>query len=416
MDRQIEKKKWPPKKIAIIAVAVIFVGFVAYGFIFGDKSSKLNVETERLTVSTVERGAFQEFIPITGNVLPIKTIYLDAIEGGRVEQLFREAGNFVDKDDKILRLTNTDLMLRIMNNEADLFEQRNNLRNTRLIMEQERLQIRSNITDMDFNILKFQREYDRAKELRKENVISQAEFEQKKDEYEYYVKKKAQTVQYQRQDSIFREVQVRQLEQSVDRLQENLEIVKTKLEDLIVRAPISGQLAFLEAEIGQLISTGERIGQIDVLDNFKVRADIDEYYINRIEVGRPGSFDLGDATYRLIVKKIYPEVRDGRFQTDLYFDEITPEGIRRGQTLHIRLELGDLSEAVLLPRGGFFQKTGGQWVYVLDESGDFAQKRNIRIGRHNTQVYEVLEGLEPGEKVITSSYDSFGDNDKLVLK
>lgn len=416
MDRQIEKKKWPPKKIAIIAVAVIFVGFVAYGFIFGDKSSKLNVETERLTVSTVERGAFQEFIPITGNVLPIKTIYLDAIEGGRVEQLFREAGNFVDKDDKILRLTNTDLMLRIMNNEADLFEQRNNLRNTRLIMEQERLQIRSNITDMDFNILKFQREYDRAKELRKENLISQAEFEQKKDEYEYYVKKKAQTVQYQRQDSIFREVQVRQLEQSVDRLQENLEIVKTKLEDLIVRAPISGQLAFLEAEIGQLISTGERIGQIDVLDNFKVRADIDEYYINRIEVGRPGSFDLGDATYRLIVKKIYPEVRDGRFQTDLYFDEITPEGIRRGQTLHIRLELGDLSEAVLLPRGGFFQKTGGQWVYVLDESGDFAQKRNIRIGRHNTQVYEVLEGLEPGEKVITSSYDSFGDNDKLVLK
>jgi HlyD family secretion protein len=416
MDRKIEKKKWPPKKIAIVAASTLFVLFIAYGFIFGDKSSKLNVETERLTISTVERGAFQEFIPITGNVMPIRTIYLDAVQGGQVEELFLEAGSFVKHNDKILRLTNTNLLLDIMNREANLFEQRNNLRNTRLLMEQQRLTLKSNLAEMDFNILRLKRNYDRSRELVKKNLISQLEYEQVKDEYEYFIRRRELTLQSQRQDSLFRAIQVKQLEESVDRLQSNLAIVKQKLEDLVIKAPIAGQLTSLDAEIGQSISQGQRLGQIDVLDSFKVRAEIDEHYIARIEVGRTGSFDLADETYRLIVKKIYPEVREGRFETDLYFYEQAPEGIRRGQTLHIRLELGDLSEALLLPRGGFFQKTGGQWVYVLDGSGDVAIKRNIRIGRQNTQVYEVLEGLEPGEKVITSSYDSFGDNEKLVLK
>jgi len=416
MDRKIEKKKWPPKKIIGVSLVSLLLLVIIYSFFFGDSSSRLNVQTERVTISTVHRGVFQEFIPVTGTVIPIKTIYLDAVEGGRVEKVYLEAGSYVKEEDPILKLANTNLLLDIMYREAQLFEQSNNLRNTRLLMEQNSLTLRRDLVDLNYQIQRQQKLYQRADELAQKNLISLQEYEQAKDQYDYLLKRKELTIETQKQDSVFRQVQIEQLEASLHRMQANLEIVKQKLENLILKAPISGQLTSLNAEIGESKSPGERLGQIDVLEGFKVRAEIDEHYIVRIELGRNGTFEFANKTYQIIVKKIYPEVRNGRFEVDLEFTDETPDGIRRGQTLHIKLELGDLSEGVLLARGGFYQKTGGQWVYVLNRTEDYATKRNIRLGRQNPQVFEVLEGLEPGEKVITSSYDNFGDMDKLILK
>lgn len=416
MDRKIEKKKWPPKKIAIYAISAV-VGFLfIYTLIFGDSSSKLNVQTERLTISTVSIGPFQEFIPVTGNIVPIKTVYLDAIEGGRVETKFIEEGALVSTGDEILKLDNTNLHLDIMYREAELFQQINNLRNTRLEMEKTRLSLKGQLVELEYEIAQQNRLFDRSKEMYNKNLISKQEFEQVRDRYYYLIESKKLTLESHKQDSVFREVQISQLEASVKRMQANLEIVKTKLENLIIKAPITGQLTSLNAEIGESKSSGERLGQIDVLDSFKVRVDVDEFYIARIEIGKTGSFDFAGKTYQVEIRKIYPEVQNGRFAVDMYFGEEVPQGIRRGQTLHIRLALGDLSEATLLARGGFYQKTGGQWVYVLDKSDDFAIKRDIKIGRQNPQYFEVLDGLKPGEKVITSSYETFGDNEKLVLK
>ncbi len=416
MDRKIEKKKWPPKKIAIYGISAFVIFLFIYTLIFGDSSSKLNVQTERLTISTVSIGPFQEFIPVTGNVVPIKTVYLDAIEGGRVETKFIEEGALVSTDDEILKLDNTNLHLDIMYREAELFQQINNLRNTRLEMEKTRLSLKGQLVELEYEISQQNRLFDRSKEMYNKNLISKQEFEQVRDKYHYLLESKKLTLESHKQDSLFREVQISQLEASVRRMQANLEIVKTKLENLIIKAPITGQLTSLNAEIGESKSPGERLGQIDVLDSFKVRVDVDEFYIARIEIGKAGSFDFAGKTYNVEIRKIYPEVQNGRFAVDMYFSEEVPQGIRRGQTLHIRLALGDLSEATLLARGGFYQKTGGQWVYVLDKSEDFAIKRDIKIGRQNPQHFEVLDGLESGEKVITSSYETFGDNEKLVLK
>ncbi len=416
MDRKIEKKKWPPKKIALLAGIAVFVLFTLYSFMFGDNSSKLNVEAEKITISAVNQGPFQEFIPVTGTVIPIKTIYLDAIEGGRVEKKFIEAGAMVNEGDPILQMANTNLLLDIMFREAQFFEQSNNLRNTRLLMEQNRLTLRQQLVEQDYQMQRLKRLYDRNQELVRRSLISQQESEQVRDEYEYYRKRKDLAEESFKQDSLFRQLQIEQLESSLKRMQNNLEVVKQKQESLVLKAPTTGQLTSLNAEIGESKSQGERLGQVDVLDGFKVRAGIDEHYLARINVGQAGAFDFAGKTYKLITRKVYPEIRDGRFDVDLEFEGEAPQGIRRGQTLHIRLELGDLSEALLLSRGGFYQKTGGQWVYVLDASEKTAAKRTIRLGRQNPQVFEVLEGLQPGEKVITSTYDSFGENDKLVLK
>ncbi|MEJ2635437.1 MAG: HlyD family efflux transporter periplasmic adaptor subunit [Calditrichia bacterium] len=416
MDRVIEKKKWPPKKIAGIVLGGLVVFFFIYTFLFGDSSSKLNVETDRVTISTVSRGPFQEYIPVTGSVVPIKTVYLDAVEGGRVETRFIEEGSLVEKGDRILKLDNTNLQLDIMYREAELFQQINNLRNTRLEMERTRLDLQGKLIELDYQIQKQKRLFTRNQELHKKNLISNEEFEQSRDDYNYGVKHRALTLESYKQDSLFRQTQIHQLETSVHRMQANLEIVKQKLDNLIIKAPITGQLTSLNAEIGESKSPGERLGQIDVLDSFKVRVDVDEFYIARIQIGKRGAFDFAGKTYNLVIRKIYPEVSNGRFGVDMYFDGDVPQGIRRGQTLHIRLALGDLSEAVLLARGGFYQKTGGQWIYVVDKSGDFATRQSIKLGRQNPNYFEVLEGLKPGDKVVTSSYDSYGDIDKLVLK
>lgn len=416
MDRKIKKKKWPPKKIAGLAFIVLFVSFVIYVFAFKLNKSTLNVKTERITISTVERGPFQEFIPVMGNVLPIFTHYLDAVEGGRVEEIYLEAGTFIKQGDNILKLANTNLLLDIMWREAELFQQSNNLRNTRLSMEQYRLRLSQELAQIENELQQQKRTYDRYKMLAKDNLISKHEFELARDQYEYLIEKKKLTLESQKNDLEFRQAQIDALEASLKRMQDNLIIVKKKQENLTIKAPVSGHLTALNAEIGQSKSPGERLGQIDVLEGFKVRAAIDEHYIARVETGRTGEFEFAGQTYNLIVKKIYPEVREGRFEVDMEFVGDDPEGITRGQTLHIRLELGDISEAILLPRGGFYQTTGGNWAYVVDESNNIATKRKIRLGRQNPQVFEVLEGLEPGERVITSAYESFGNMDRLVLK
>lgn len=417
MDRPIQKKKWPPKRIALFSVAGLFFSVVLYSFIFGDSSSRLNVDTEKITISTVARGPFQEFIPVTGNVLPLKTVYLDAIEGGRVEKIFIEAGNMVKEGDKILQLANTNMLLDIMFREAQFFEQSNNLRNTRLLMEQSRLNLLQQFNEQEYQLQRLQRQHERALTLREQNLISQQEYEQTRDEYEYRRRQRELAIESFKQDSLFRQIQIEQLEASLKRMQANLEVTKQNLENLTIKAPIDGQLTSLNAEIvGEIKTPGERLGQIDVLEGYKVRAGIDEHYLPRIAVGLAAEFDFAGQTYQLVTKKVYPEIRDGRFDVDMEFQGEEPSGIRRGQTLHIRLQLGDLSEATLLPRGGFYQKTGGQWVYVVDKSGQYGVKRAIKLGRQNPQMFEVLEGLEPGEQVVTSSYDSFGDIDKLVLK
>ncbi|UCF62853.1 MAG: HlyD family efflux transporter periplasmic adaptor subunit [bacterium] len=416
MDRKIEKKKWTIKKIATYGTGILLLLFIIYNFLLGDSSSKLNVQKERLTLSTVSKGPFQEFIPVTGNVVPIKTVYLDAVEGGRVEVKYIEEGTLVEIGDKILKLDNTNLHLDIMYREAELFQQINNLRNTRLDMERTRLNLQTQIAQIDYDLRTKKRIYERNKELFQKNLISRFEYEQSQDEFNYLSRSKDLTIETHKQDSVFRVAQIKQLEASVRRMQENLEIVKNKLENLVIKAPISGQLTSLNAEIGESKALGERLGQIDVLDSFKVRVDIDEHYIARIEIGKTGNFEFAGNTYNLEILKIYPEVLNGRFGVDMYFTDEVPQGIRRGQTLHIRLALGDLSEAILLARGGFYQKTGGQWVYLVDESGEYAVKQPIRLGRQNPQHFEVIEGLHPGQMVITSSYETFGENDKLVLK
>jgi HlyD family secretion protein len=416
MDRIIPKKRWTPKRIAWISGTTIFVLLLAYVLLTVGGGSNLRIEASKLTISKVEFGDFQEFIAVTGTIVPIKTFYLDATQGGTVIQVFLEEGSYLNLGDRILQLDNTDLHLDVMYREAQLFEQMNNLRNTRLLMEQNTLTLRADLLEIDRQIREAKRKHQQCVKLKEKGLISQHEFEQAQDEYDYWNRKRELTLETQKQDSTLRAVQIEQLEASINRMQANLKIIRQKLENLVITAPIAGHLTSLNAEVGQLKAAGERLGQIDVLEGFKISANVDEYYISRISTGQEGEVKIAGKTYRVASSKVYPEVKDGRFQVDMEFIDTEPEGIRRGQSVQIRLALGELSQAVMLSRGGFYNDTGGNWAYVLDESGKFATKRKIRLGRYNTQVYEVLEGLEPGERVITSSYDTFGDFDKLTFK
>ncbi len=416
MDRKIEKKFWTPRRIVYTAGGSFLLFIVIYSFVMTDRGSRLNVEADKITISTVSRAPFREYTPVNGTILPIETFFLDAIEGGRVEKRFVEAGSFVKKGDPIVRLANTNLQLDVMYLEALTYQNINDAQNRRLTIEQNTIVVKTQLADAEYQVDRTELAFRRDSALVTKKLISDQDFLQSKYEYESWVRRRILARENFRQDSLMRINQLSQLDGSVTRLQANLEMTQHNLENLVVRAPVTGQLTSLNAEIGESKSPGQRIGQIDVLNNFKVRAAIDEFYIARVNVGQKGDFDLTGTTYRLKITKVYPEVKDGRFEVDMEFDGATPQGIRRGQTLQVRLELGDLSEAVLVPRGGFYQKTGGQWVYVVDKSGSFAVKKNIKLGRQNPQVFEVLEGLEPGEQVITSTYDNFGDIDKLVLK
>lgn len=416
MDRKIEKKKWTTKKILIVGASSIFAIIILYNFIWGDKSTRLNIDNEKITIGEVKFEQFQEFIPITGTVQPIQTFFLDVSDGGRVVTKFVEEGAFVNAGDPIVKFDNAQLTLSIIYNEANVFQQINSLRGTRLAFEQNKLNLQGQILDIDFQILERKRNFDNNTRLFEKNLISKNEYDLSRDQYEYIVRKKELTLETYKQDSIFRAEQISQLEFSVQQLQQNLGVTKTQLENLTVRAPIKGQLTALRAEIGQSISQGQNLGQIDVVDSFKVRASIDEHYIARVNAGQTGEFTFAGGTYRLVIKTVYPQVANGRFEVDMHFVGEVPKTIRRGQTLQIRLELGELSNALTVERGGFYQTTGGQWIFVLDASGDFAIRRDIKLGRQNSQVFEVLEGLKEGEKVITSSYENYKDIEKLVLK
>jgi len=416
MDKIIEKKKWPLKKILRVTVGGIFILLILYYIIFADKSSKLRVQEERLTIASVEMGFFQDYITNTGTVQPIRTVYIDALEGGQIEEILIEEGTMVKEGDIILRLSNTNLHLSIMNREASLAEQMNNLRNTRLLMEQNKLNLRSQLIEINYSIIQAKRQYEQDEELYKKNYISNEEYQNSKDYYTYLVIKNDLLIESQKQDSLFREVQISQLEESVSRMQENLNLVRKKLESLDVSAPVNGQLTSLNAEIGESKGAGQRLGQINVLDSYKINLQIDEHYISRIHRGLVGEFDYSNKTYKLEVTKIYPEVRNGQFAIDMEFIDELPQNMRIGQTFRIKLELGAPKESLLIPRGGFYQSTGGQWIFVVDESGNNAYKRDIRLNRYNPKYYEVIEGVEEGEQVIVSSYETFGDVDVLILK
>jgi len=416
MDRQIEKKKWPPRKIVAVAAGAAFVLFVLYLFLFRFNESTLNVDTERITISTVSRGPFLEFIPQQGTVMPIMRYSLETTEGGRVEKRFLEAGTMVKAGDPIVQLVNTNLLLDIMWREADFVQQSNSLRQTRLNMEQYRQTLRQQMNQVENELAKQKTTYERYLKLHEEKLVSDLDFERIRLDYEYHVRNRDIVAESQKKELEYREEQLKSLEDQLNRMEENLQTSKRKLDDLIIRAPIAGQLTLLDAEIGAFKTPGSPIGQIDVLDAYSVRALVDEHYITRVEAGLKGEFTLAGKTYELKVRRVFPAVRENRFEVDFDFVGETPPDLRRGQTLHIRLQLGDMSEAVLLARGGFWDATGGNWVYKLDASGKTAVKHPVRLGRYNPEAYEVLEGLEPGDKVITSSYESFGDMDRLVLK
>lgn len=416
MDRTIEKKKGLKPKTIIMIVGGLLVVALVVKLIISSGVSTYKTEADKLTISEVTDDDFKDYISIIGTVAPITTIFLDVEEGGKVTERVIDEGEMVKKGDVIFRMVNNDLNLQILNTESQLAYQSNELRNTLINMEQQKISNKQQLLNIDYELIKFKRNYEQNKELFDKGFISKEAYLTSKDNYE--LAQRDRELRYERmvQDSIFRDNQKVQMNSSLLNMQQNLNSVRQRLEDLNVKAPADGQLGTLDIEIGQSINKGQRVGQLHILDHFKVVAQVDEHYIDRVKRGLDASFERQDKQFAVNVTKVYPEVRDGRFQVDLQFVNETPDNLRTGQTYHIKLELGESSRAVLVPRGGFFQSTGGQWIFVLDESGKSATKRNIRIGRQNPLFYEVLEGLEPHEKVITSSYEIFGDNDRIEIK
>jgi len=416
MDRIIEKKKGlRPKHILWIAGGLAFT-FLLYKVIFAGNTSTFRAEKERVTISAVEDGLFNDYITVIGNVEPITTIYLDAIESGQIQERFIEEGSMVKKGDVILRLENRQLYQTILNSEAALAEKENYLRNTRISFETELIQSRKNLLDSRYHLNRKKRTFEQYEALNKEQLISKEDFLQSKEDYEYETNMLEINKVKAKNDSLIRLTSMQSLETDLVKMRQMLVLVRERLDNLNVKAPVDGQLGMLDAEIGQRINEGQRIGQINVLDNFKINALIDEHYIDRVNRDFSATMDRNELNFNLKVKKVYPEVRNGQFKIDLVFNGKTPDNIRTGQTYHIKLELGESAKSLMLPRGGFFQSTGGQWVYVLNSDGTEATKRNIKIGKQNPQYYEVLEGLNAGEKVITSGYEMFGTNDRIVLK
>ncbi len=416
MDRVIEKKKWPAKKIIMVISISAIVLLIMASFYFTSGKSKLNVDTERITISEVTKGPFREFIPVNGIVLPVTTIYLDALEGGRVEEKFVEDGAMMKKGDPILRLSNTDLELSLANQETSVFNLLTQMQISRNAAQQNTIMKLNQGSDVESSFIEAERTYKLNKQLYEQQAISLQEFKQSENNYNYCLKKKNLTEQILKQDSSSVKTELSQANESYKRTQEALKIMRRKVEDLVVRAPIDGQLTSLDVEIGQSKNKGERLGQIDVLSGFKVRVDIDEHYISRIYNGLVGEFTFGGKDYKLKIHKVYTQVTNGKFQVDMKFEGEIPKDVRRGQTLQIRLALSDETQAVLLPKGGFYQQTGGNWIFKLNEDGSVGYKIDIQLGRQNPEYYEVMQGLQPGDKVITSGYDNYENTQELVLK
>ncbi|WP_235336282.1 efflux RND transporter periplasmic adaptor subunit [Pontibacter korlensis] len=416
MDRVIEKKKATPKKIILIAAGALGLVLVLYNLLFAEHSSKLNVDSKRITVGQVSEGTFQEFIAIDGAVEPLKTFYLDITEGGRVEKIYTDDGRMVEKGDTILKLSNTTLQIDFMTRETQLYDLMNERQNSEITMKQDLIRKENDLAEIKYQLALAQRKYERNKMLIEEKVISREEYESAKDEYDYLNTRKTLAERSVKQDAQLMNDRLKQLDESIRRMEANIGMARNTLNNLYVTAPFAGQLSTLKAEVGESKAPGENIGQIDDMDGYKVKANIDEHYISKVYPGLKGTFDFNGNTYKVAITKVFPEVQNNTFQVDMEFAEGTPEGIRRGQTLQIKLNLNDGAKAVLLPRGGFYQSTGGNWVFVVNQASGNAEKRRIKLGRQNPNYYEVLEGLQPGEKVVLSSYDSYGDIDQLELK
>jgi len=414
MDKKIKKKKWTVKRISMIVGGVALLSFMVYQLGFGDRRSKLNVDPDKMTFATVTRGEFTEFIPQTGTVQPKNTRYLDAIEGGNIKRIVAESGAILKKGDVILELANLNRELSVMGQEASLNESINRVRQTRLQLSQNDLLQQQQLAQIDNQIVKLKPEFERQKQLYEKKLVSEKVYLDTKADYEYQLKRKEITYASYQVDSLSRITQLKELDASERRMMASLNGVGKILDNLTLRSPIDGQLSTPQLEIGQGVTAGQRLGQVDVVGEYKVRCPIDELYLPRISTGLGATFKFAGETYKLKIKYIYPTIANGRFEVDMDFDGKQPEGIRRGQSVRLRIALGNSSEQLLLPKGGFYKDTGGNWVFVVLPGEKKAVKREIRLGRQNTENFEVLSGLEPGERVITSSYSHFGDNEVLV--
>ena len=416
MDIPIKKKKFTPAKIAMLVGGILLLALISFILISSGGNSKLNVDKERISVSTAKEGIFQENIPVNGVVMPITTIYLDALEGGRVEEKLVEDGAMMEAGEPILRLSNTDLELSLVNQETQVYNLLTQMQISQTAARQNTINRLNQKTDVENSLIEAKRVYHLNRRLFEKGAIGKQELIESENNFNYQKQRMELAEEVLKQDSIATEQETNQSKNSYSRTQKALELMRKKVEDLIVRAPVAGQLTSLDAEIGQSKNKGERLGQIDVVSGYKVRVDIDEHYISRIYTGQQGSFNMNNKTYTLEIKKVYTQVNNGRFQVDMNFVEEVPEGIRRGQTLQIRLALSQEKQALMIPKGGFFQQTGGNWIFKLSEDGSRAYKVDIKLGSQNTEYYEVLQGLQPGDRVITSGYDNFGDIEELVLQ
>ncbi len=415
MDRVIEKKKGIQKKhLPYILGGGLLIAFLVW-LIFGNHQASLRIDSRSIIVGDAKEGQFNDFVRVNGQVQPITTIQLAPLEGGVVEEKVVEEGATVRRGDVIVRLSNSQLNLQILESEASLAEKENFLRNTLVTMEQEKLTLQQNRLQLNLDVERKERKYRQNERLYQEKMIAREDYLQAKEDWELAVRSRELVMERQKQDSIYRSIQVENMEESLESMRRSMKLIRERVENLNVKSPIDGQLGSLDVVLGQSVMSGAKIGQINDLSAYKIEANIDEHYIDRVRPELAATFERQSSVFDLVVSKVYPEVREGQFKTDFRFSGEKPDNIRTGQTYYINLELGQPTEAVIIPRGAFYQKTGGTWIYVLSEDGAKAQKRAIRIGRQNPQYYEVLEGLQPGEKVIVSSYDNYGDNEILIL-
>ncbi len=416
MDRAIERNKGLRTKHLIWGIGVIIVLILIYKIVFGGYSTVYRAERERLTISTVTKDIFNDYISVIGQVEPISTIYLDAVEGGRVTVRIIDEGSLVKRGDIILRLENRQLYQTILNSEAALAEKENYLRDTRVSFEAQQIQSKKELLDNEYMLTRKYRTYYQNETLYKQKYISREEYIRSKEDYEYEVRLQELNKLKAKNDSLLRITSMITLESDLEKMRQMLDLVRERLGDLNVKAPVDGQLGMLDAEVGQLISAGQRIGQINVLTDYKVNARIDQHYIDRVTRGLTASIERGGSLFTLTVRKVYPEVREDQFKVEMVFSGDGPDNIRTGQTFQVKLELGESNEAIMIPRGGFFQSTGGQWIFVLNDDQTRAVRRPVKISKQNPQYYEITDGLVAGEKVITSGYEFLGDADKIVFK
>lgn len=418
MDRPIEKKKGIALIFSKKALPYWFGGIMAafiISLIFRDDASTLRVNGESLSISEVREGEFNDYIRLSGQVQPMTTIQVSPRESGIVEEILIEEGSKVQAGDIIIRLGNDDLDLEILNSEANLAEKENALRNTMIQMEQEKMQLSLNILELKTEVQRKERALESQKRLFNDGLIGKEEYLRSEEDYILFCKKLEVTIARAEQDSLYRNVQIKQMKESLENMKLNMQRIRMRKKHLEVKAPINGELGLLEVTLGESISSGRKIGQINALDSYKIEALIDEHYIDRVSAGLSATFERQNETFDAVIRKVYPEVRDGKFKADFRFSGEQPHNIRTGQTYYLNLQLAQPEKAILIHRGTFYQKTAGKWIYVVAPEGGKAVKREIRIGRQNPQFYEVLEGLEPGEKVITSGYDNFGDNEVLIF-